>query len=97
MDVDSGIGLTTEQVEARRAEGLANIVPPRTGKTLRQIVAHNVFTRINLILGVLFAMVLVTGSIINGAFGLLIIANSGIGIIQEVRAKRTLELSLIHI
>lgn len=96
MDVDSGIGLTTEQVEARRAEGLANIVPPRTGKTLRQIVAHNVFTRINLILGVLFAMVLVTGSLINGAFGLLIIANSGIGIIQEVRAKRTLEsLSVI--
>ena len=51
----------------------------------------NVFTRINAILGVLLIIVLSTGSVINGAFGLLIIANSAIGIIQELRAKQTLD------
>ena len=49
------------------------------------------FTRINAILGVLLVIVLATGSSINGLFGLLIIANSGIGIIQEIRAKHTLD------
>ena len=57
----------------------------------REIVRANVFTRINAILGVLLLIVLATGSLINGLFGLLIIANSGIGIIQELRAKKTLD------
>ena len=57
----------------------------------QDIIRANVFTRINAILGVLFAIVAFTGSFINGLFGLLIVANSGIGIIQEVRAKRTLD------
>ena len=49
------------------------------------------FTRINAILGVLFVIVLSTGSLINGLFGILIVANSAIGIIQELRAKQTLD------
>ena len=49
------------------------------------------FTRINAILGVLLIIVLSTGSVIDGMFGLLIVANSGIGIVQEIRAKRTLD------
>ena len=86
-----GLGLTAADVAERRRDGRANELPPRTGKSIKQIVRQNVFTRINAILSVLFAMVLATGSIINGAFGMLIIVNSGIGIIQELRAKRTLE------
>lgn len=58
---------------------------------MREIVRANVFTRINAILGVLFLLVLSTGSIIDGMFGLLIVANSAVGIIQEIRAKRTLD------
>ena len=54
---------------------------------MSEIVRSNVFTRINAILGVLFAIVLATGSLINGLFGLLIIANSAIGIIQELRRR----------
>src|SRR5690606_28019756 len=42
-------------------------------------------------LGVLFVLVMATGSVIDGMFGLLIVANSAVGIIQEVRAKRTLD------
>jgi cation-transporting ATPase E len=54
-------------------------------------VRANVFTRINAILGVLLIIVLATGSVIIGLFGLLIVANSVIGIVQEIRAKQTLD------
>ncbi len=84
-------GLTTEQVAERVARGQTNDVPDRASRSVKDIVRANVFTRINAILGVLLLIVLATGSIVDGMFGLLIIANSSIGIIQEVRAKRTLD------
>ncbi|WP_326545324.1 cation-translocating P-type ATPase [Mycolicibacterium sp. ND9-15] len=85
------VGLTDAEVAQRIAEGKTNDVPTRAARSVSEIVRSNVFTRINAILGVLLVIVLSTGSVINGAFGLLIIANSGIGIIQELRAKRTLD------
>ncbi len=89
-------GLTRSQVEQRRREGKVNHLPPTSGRSVWDIVRANVFTRINAILAVLFAIVLYTGSIVNGAFGLLIVANSAVGVIQELRAKRTLDrLSIV--
>lgn len=58
---------------------------------MSDIVRANLFTRINAILAVLFIVVVATGSLINGLFGLLIVANSVIGIVQELRAKLTLD------
>ncbi len=84
-------GLSDAEVAQRVADGKTNDVPSRAARSVSDIVRANVFTRINAILGVLFVIVLSTGSIINGAFGLLIIANSAIGIIQELRAKHTLD------
>lgn len=84
-------GLTADQVAERVAAGHTNDVPATASRSVQEIVRANVFTRINAILGVLLLIVLATGSIIDGMFGLLIIANSGIGIFQEVRAKRTLD------
>jgi cation-transporting P-type ATPase E len=84
-------GLTDAEVAQRIAEGHSNARPVRAGRSLADIVRANVFTRINAILGVLLAIVLATGSVINGLFGLLIIANSVIGIVQEIRAKQTLD------
>ena len=84
-------GLTADEVAQRVADGKVNDMPDRSGRSVGDIIKANVFTRINAILGVLFAIVVFTGSLINGLFGLLIIANSGIGIIQEVRAKKTLD------
>ncbi|MGW6426733.1 cation-translocating P-type ATPase [Nocardia sp. NPDC055053] len=84
-------GLTAAQVEQRRRDGRTNDVPARASRSVRDIVRANVFTRINAILGVLFLLVMSTGSIIDGMFGLLIVANSAVGIIQEIRAKRTLD------
>lgn len=89
-------GLTQQQVQQRIELGHVNELPPTSGRSVRDIIRANVFTRINGILAVLFAVVLYTGSIVNGAFGLLIIANSIVGIIQELRAKRTLDkLSIV--
>ncbi len=84
-------GLTDAEVAQRVAEGMTNDVPTRAARSVSDIVRANVFTRINAILGVLLVIVLSTGSVINGLFGLLIIANSAIGIIQELRAKQTLD------
>ncbi|MGW0039986.1 HAD-IC family P-type ATPase [Gordonia sp. NPDC003376] len=84
-------GLSSQEVADRVAGGQVNSMPDRSGRSVRDIVRANVFTRINAILGVLFVIVASTGSLINGLFGLLIVANSGIGIIQEIRAKRTLD------
>ncbi|MCP9271643.1 HAD-IC family P-type ATPase [Mycolicibacterium arenosum] len=85
------VGLTDAEVAQRVAEGKTNDVPNRAARSVSEIWRANVFTRINAILGVLLIIVLSTGSVINGLFGLLIVANSGIGIIQELRAKKTLD------
>ena len=84
-------GLTDAEVAQRVTEGKANDVPSRATRSVADIVRGNVFTPINAILGVLFAIVLATGSVINGLFGVLIIANSVIGTVQELRAKQTLD------
>ena len=84
-------GLTAAEVAERVADGRTNNVPTRAARGVAEIVKANVFTRINAILAVLLAIVLYTGSLINGLFGLLIVANSLIGIIQELRAKQTLD------
>ncbi|MBV9088461.1 MAG: cation-translocating P-type ATPase [Mycobacteriaceae bacterium] len=84
-------GLSDAEVAQRVAAGKTNDLPSRAARSVADIVRANVFTRINAILGVLVLIVLATGSVINGLFGLLIVANSGIGIIQELRAKQTLD------
>lgn len=91
MTASVAAGLSADDVAARVAAGQTNDVPTRASRSVAEVVRANVFTRINAILGVLLLIVLSTGSLINGMFGLLIIANSGIGIIQELRAKKTLD------
>jgi cation-transporting P-type ATPase E len=85
------VGLTDAAVAQRVAEGKSNAAPERATRSVAAIVRANVFTRINAILGVLLMIVLATGSVINGLFGLLIVANSVIGMVQEIRAKQTLD------
>lgn len=96
MTGSRAIGLTSAEVAQRVADGRINEVPSRATRSVADIVRANVFTRINAILAVLFAIVLATGSLVNGLFGLLIILNSVIGVIQELRAKLTLDrLSIV--
>ena len=96
MTPSPAAGLTDVEVAERVAQGKTNDVPGRATRSVADIVRANVFTPINAILGVLLAVVLATGSLINGLFGVLIIANSVIGMVQELRAKQTLdELAIV--
>ncbi|MFF7591909.1 HAD-IC family P-type ATPase [Kitasatospora purpeofusca] len=89
-------GLTAAEVADRIARGDVNDVPVRSSRSTKEIVRANVFTRFNAIIGVMFAIILVVGPIQDGLFGLVIVANTAIGIIQELRAKKTLDsLALI--
>jgi cation-transporting ATPase E len=91
MTLAATSGLTDAEVAQRVADGKTNAVRERATRSIADIVRANVFTRINAILGVLLLIVLATGSLINGMFGLLIIANSVVGMVQEIRAKQTLD------
>ncbi len=84
-------GLTTAQVAERIAAGETNDTGRRTSRPVSDIVRANVLTRFNAIVGALAAVVLVTGHPQDALFGLVIVANTGIGVIQELRAKRTLD------
>ncbi|MBV2152477.1 HAD-IC family P-type ATPase [Kitasatospora sp. SUK 42] len=89
-------GLTTAEVAERVAKGQVNDVPVRSSRSAKEIVRANVFTRFNAIIGVMFGIILIVGPIQDGLFGLVIVANTAIGIIQELRAKKTLDsLALI--
>ncbi|MBN0045014.1 cation-translocating P-type ATPase [Streptomyces actuosus] len=88
--VPSG-GLTAAQVAERVARGEVNDVPVRSSRSLAEIVRANVFTRFNAIIGVLWLIMLVVAPIQDSLFGFVIIANTGIGIVQEWRAKQTLD------
>ncbi|GAA2689931.1 HAD-IC family P-type ATPase [Streptomyces lunalinharesii] len=89
-------GLSTAQVAERVARGEVNDVPVRSSRSTADIVRSNVFTRFNAIIGVLFVIILIVGPIQDGLFGFVILANTGIGIFQELRAKKTLDgLALI--
>ena len=84
-------GLTSAQVAERVAAGETNDTGRRTSRPVSDIVRANVLTRFNAIVGALAAVVLVTGHPQDALFGLVIVANTGIGVIQELRAKRTLD------
>ncbi|POX54166.1 cation-translocating P-type ATPase [Streptomyces sp. Ru72] len=84
-------GLTAAEVAERVARGDVNDVPVRSSRSLGEIVRANVFTRFNAIIGVLWLIMLFVAPFQDSLFGYVIIANTGIGIIQEWRAKRTLD------
>ena len=84
-------GLTSAQVAERVAAGESNDTGRRTSRPVSDIVRANVLTRFNAIVGALAAVVLVTGHPQDALFGLVIVANTGIGVVQELRAKRTLD------
>ncbi|MCW8375591.1 cation-translocating P-type ATPase [Streptomyces justiciae] len=84
-------GLSTAEVAERVARGAVNDVPVRSSRSLGEIVRANVFTRFNAIIGVLWLIMLFVAPFQDSLFGYVIIANTGIGIIQEWRAKKTLD------
>ncbi|MDX3782227.1 HAD-IC family P-type ATPase [Streptomyces europaeiscabiei] len=84
-------GLTAAEVADRVARGEVNDVPVRSSRSTVEIVRANVFTRFNAIIGVLWLVMLFVAPFQDSLFGYVILANTGIGIIQEWRAKKTLD------
>ncbi|MCC6437292.1 MAG: HAD-IC family P-type ATPase [Acidimicrobiales bacterium] len=84
-------GLTSAEVVERRATGRHNTMPDRTSRRYRDIVRANVLTRFNAILAVLAAVVITVGEPIDALFAFVLVFNTGIGVVQEIRAKRTLD------
>ncbi|MER6182575.1 cation-translocating P-type ATPase [Streptomyces sp. NPDC001652] len=87
----SATGLSAAEVAERIASGQVNDVPVRSSRSMADIVRANVFTRFNAIIGVLWLVMLFVAPFQDSLFGYVIIANTGIGIIQEWRAKKTLD------
>nr|WP_308500799.1 cation-translocating P-type ATPase [uncultured Agathobacter sp.] len=91
------MGLTDEEVRQRVEEGLTNRADISTDKTTKEIVISNVFTYFNLIFLVITILLIMVGSFRNLTFLPIIIGNTVIGIVQEIRAKKTLEkMSLLN-
>ena len=88
---DTTIGLTATEVAARIADGRSNDVPNPTSRTITQIVRANVFTPFNLLLGILLVVIIAVGEFRDALFGIVLVLNTLIGIVQEVRSKQALD------
>jgi cation-transporting P-type ATPase E len=90
-------GLSAADVDARRADGRTNAVDEATSRTLREILRANVITPFNLLLVILLVAIIAVGEIKDSLFGIVLILNTLIGVIQELRAKRVLDrLALLN-
>jgi len=94
--VSTVTGLTAAQVAQRIADGRVNIVDDRNSRSLGSIIRANTFTYFNALIGGLWILMLVCAPLIDSLFGIVIVINTAIGIIQEYRAAQTLaKLSLV--
>lgn len=87
--VDSG--LTSEQVKKRLEDGFNNKPVESPSKTVKEIISENVFTYFNFIFLILACLLIFVGSYRDMTFIPIIVANTLIGIFQELRSKRTLD------
>ncbi|MCI6006469.1 MAG: HAD-IC family P-type ATPase [Blautia sp.] len=84
-------GLTNEQVNQRIEEGQVNVNENPNTRTYKQIIRENTLTFFNFLNIVLLVLVLLVGSYKNSMFVFIIIINTVIGILQEIRAKKTID------
>ena len=90
-------GLTSQQVQEHRLHGWTNIAVDPPAKTTKDIIRENTFTYFNLIFAELGVLLCLVGSFRNLTFLPVVIINTLIGIIQEVRAKNVLEkMNMLH-
>ena len=84
-------GLTAKQVEQRNLEGCVNTPVEPPSKSVQDIIKTNVFTYFNLVFAVLAVLLIIAGSFRDLTFLPVIISNTVIGIIQEIRSKKVLD------
>ena len=89
---DPALGLSEDEVLLRQNSGWANGLVQSAARSEKQIVLEKVLTFFNLVFVVLAAVLALTGSSIkNMTFLIVVICNIGIGIFQEIRAKRAVD------
>ena len=89
-------GLSAAEVAERVARGEVNVDAGVRTRSIRQIVRENTLTLFNAINAILAVFVLITGSYKNMLFMVVIVCNTLIGIVQEIRSKRTTDrLSIV--
>ncbi len=89
-------GLTSSQVEERVSSGLTNFVDTKNTKTYKSIILGNIFTFFNILCMIVAAALISVGAWGDCFFMVIVLANTGIGIIQEIKAKKTIEkISLV--
>ena len=90
-------GLSSELADEYMENGWANEAVEPPSKTISEIIKGNVFTYFNLIFAIIAVLLIIVGSFKNLTFLPIIISNTLIGIIQEIRAKNTLDkLSVLN-
>ena len=90
-------GLSSDEVSRRIEQGLVNVTKDSAEKTTGQIIKSNLLTYFNLIFLLIAVVLCLVGSFKNLTFLPLVIANSLIGIVQELRAKQILnKMSLLN-
>ena len=95
-NTDIRTGLTAQQIAERKEHGLINVVNNKNNKTYRSIIFGNIFTFFNLLCFLVAAALMSVGSFGDCFFMVIVLANTLIGIIQEIKAKKTIEkISLV--
>ena len=88
---DSAHGLTAQQVQERIDAGQQNFDSTPATRTEKQIILRNICTLFNLVNIIFFVAILAVGSVKDTLFMAIVAANTAIGIIQEIRAKRSID------
>src|SRR5437764_3854231 len=90
--ISSLSGLSEKEVVARRAQGLGNVMPVKTSRSYAQIVRENIFNPLNTLLYVLGIALILLGKVSDALISVgVVVLNVTVSVIQEVRAKRTLD------
>ncbi|MFM6981623.1 MAG: HAD-IC family P-type ATPase [Microbacteriaceae bacterium] len=97
MSLEYPKGLTRIEVESRVRDGLANVFAHRTSRSIGHIIRANIFTLFNGVVGGAFIVLLIVGEWKDALFGIALLCNVAIGIVQELRSKFTLDrLVMLH-
>jgi len=91
------VGLTQAQIDERVRDNLVNVSNIKTSKTIGEILVKNIFTFFNIICFAVAAALIFVGAYTDLTFLVIVILNTVIGIVQEIRAKKTMDkLSLTN-
>ncbi len=97
FDPDASLGLNAEQINRRKEQNLVNVSKLKTSKSLWSIFAKNIFTFFNMTCLIVACALISVGAYSDLLFMVIVILNTAIGIIQEIKAKKIMDkLSLTN-